>query len=101
MQHTQFLRPVITEKSMDLATHKWYTFKVDLSLSKQDIARVIEEQFKVHVLGVRTITVHGKPKRTGKKRVETQITNWKKALVKVGDKDKIDLFSVEEAPKAK
>jgi ribosomal protein L23 len=99
MKHNTFVHPVITEKSMDLASRKWYSFRVDLHLTKKDIAKLIEDQFKVHVVDVRTLSMHGKAKRTGKKRIEQVGADWKKALVKVLPNESIDLFSVEEGPK--
>ena len=98
MKHASFLEPVITEKSMGLASHKWYSFKVGTHLTKAEIAGIVEEQFKVHVANVRTITMPGKTKRTGKRRTEQSRAPWKKALVQVKNNEKIDLFAVETAP---
>jgi len=59
------LGPIISEKSMtDAATGK-YTFKVTLQSTKKQIKKAIEEQFKVNVVKVATITVKGEVQKTG------------------------------------
>ncbi len=98
MKHILAVIPVITEKSMGLAGDRWYSFKVDVHLSKPQIANAIEDQFKVHVTKVKTMRVRGKTKLSGRKRLLTTQADWKKAIVKLKDNEKIDLFSVEEKP---
>ncbi|RJR16267.1 50S ribosomal protein L23 [Candidatus Microgenomates bacterium] len=99
MMHQVLIRPVITEKSMGLAKSGWFTFAVDITSDKNMIASAIEKQFKVNVMGVKTITMPGKSKRTGKKRTESMAKHWKKAIVKLKKDQKIDLFAVTETEK--
>ena len=57
------LRPVVTEKSVDLMQENKYVFKVRMDANKIDIKRAVEEIFKVKVVGVNTMRVKGKEKR--------------------------------------
>ncbi len=59
------LKPVISEKSMSGLQNKKYTFEVAVDANKIEIAKAVEEIFKVKVDRVSTITVKGKPKRVG------------------------------------
>ena len=59
-------RPIITEKSVKLAETNKYTFEVDKTANKIEIAKAIETIFNVKVVGVNTITVLPKHKRVGR-----------------------------------
>ena len=73
------IKPVITEASMDAIANKKYTFKVSADATKPEIAKAVEELFKVNVLRVHTINMKKKPKRLG---VHFGYTSeWKKAVV--------------------
>jgi len=73
------IKPVITEASMDAIANKKYTFKVSADATKPEIAKAVEELFKVDVLCVNTINMKKKPKRLG---VHFGYTSeWKKAVV--------------------
>ena len=89
------IQPLITEKSTRLNSHGWYTFRVDKKSAKQTIAKAIGEQFKVHVVAIKTLTMRGKQKRAGKKRLLTRSSDFKKALVRLKDNEKIALFGFE------
>lgn len=52
--------PVLTEKSVRLMDTNQYTFDVDLKLTKPQIKTLIEELFRVEVIGVNT---HRPPKK--------------------------------------
>ncbi len=91
-------RPIITEKSHSLvAKANEYTFKVDIKATKTLIKKAIEELFKVNVLKVRVINVPSRTTRTGKRRQKVKVSGFKKAIVRLGDKDKLPFF--EEAGK--
>lgn len=90
------LKPVITEKAMNEATHGRYAFAVLKEANKPEIARAIEDMFKVNVVKVQTITVHGKMKRAAKSRTYVKGEDWKKAVVSLKDGQKIELFDVTE-----
>ena len=59
------IKPIITEASMDGIAEKKYTFEVAKNATKPEIARAVEEMFKVEVLSVNTINMKKKPKRLG------------------------------------
>ncbi|MBC9785255.1 50S ribosomal protein L23 [Heliobacillus mobilis] len=83
-------KPVITERSMDLAGENKYTFVVDPNSNKIEIKYAVEKLFNVKVLDVRTMNVKGKPKRMGKYAGRT--SDKKKAIVTLADGDKIEIF---------
>lgn len=58
-------KPVISEKSMMGLEEKKYTFDVAIDANKVEIAKAVEEIFKVKVAKVNTITVRAKAKRLG------------------------------------
>ena len=73
------IKPIITEASMDMMADKKYVFKVLKSATKPEIAKAVEEMFKVDVACVNTINMKKKPKRLGVHAGYTAA--WKKAIV--------------------
>lgn len=97
METTKTLRrPIITEKSLQAATQGFYTFEVDKKATKHQIKKAVEEQFKVKVISVRTLNYKGKKRRVGKKRLEVEMPGFKKALIKLKEGQKIDIFETQE-----
>lgn len=90
------LRPIITEKSLSKVSHGWYTFAVDFTSSKPVIAKAIGDFYKVDVTDIRTMIMHGKERRAGRKMKRVRRSDWKKALVRLKEGQKIDSF--ETAP---
>lgn len=84
-------RPLLTEKSMDLSHVGKYTFKVDKTANKIEIADAVEAIFKVHVTKVNTINVKGK-KRRQRGMPEGKTSDWKKAIVTLAVGQTITLF---------
>ncbi len=86
-------QPIVSEKSYDLIEEEnTYTFVVDRRANKTEIKQAVASIFDVKVLSVNTINRKGKLKRTGYmlgKRKDT-----KRAIVKLADGDKIDIFEV-------
>lgn len=82
----------VTEKATALSEKgNTYALRVDRRANKIQIRDAVEKIFKVTVLNVRTVNVHGKrsrSRRTG--RWETS-PSWKKAYVRLKEGDKIDL----------
>ena len=86
------LRPVITEKAMDMISAKRYVFKVVKDANKVEIAKAIEEIFGVKVAKVNTLNMQGKMKRLGA-RPAGRRASWKKAMVTLtADSKAIELF---------
>ena len=85
------LAPIISEASMDLLESKKYVFKVHSDATKPEIAKAVEELFKVQVAEVNTINMKRKPKRYG---VHFGYTSaWKKAIVTLKPESKaIEFF---------
>ncbi|MBR6021390.1 MAG: 50S ribosomal protein L23 [Kiritimatiellae bacterium] len=54
---------LVTEKGTRLKEANQYLFEVDRDANKIEIKDAVEKQFKVKVLGVRTMTRQGKAKR--------------------------------------
>ena len=86
------IRPVITEHSYDMMAANCYTFEVAKDANKIEIAKAIEEIFKVKVVKVNTLIVKPKPKRVRQQPGFTR--SWKKAMVTLAEGDTIELFGV-------
>lgn len=86
------LKPVITEASMiATANEKKYTFRVAKDATKVEIARAVEELFKVEVKAVNTVSMKAKSKRMGYHVGKT--SEWKKAIVTLTEGSKtIEFF---------
>ncbi len=84
------IKPVITEKTMNLLVENKYTFIVDKRANKTEIKNAIESIFNVKVDKVYTMNVKGKPKRMGRSVGRTP--NRKKAIVALKPGQKIPLF---------
>lgn len=85
------IRPIITEKSISGVADKKYTFEVDKSANKIEIAKAVEEIFKVKVVKVNTVNVRGQLRRQG--RTQGYTRSWKKAVVTLTpDSKSIEIF---------
>ncbi len=85
------LRPIITEASMDATAMKKYTFSVAKDANKIEIAKAVEELFKVQVKKVNTMNVRGKYRRQNNH--EGFTPSWKKAIVTLTEDSKtIEFF---------
>jgi large subunit ribosomal protein L23 len=92
MEHTQVLiRPVVSEKSYQLASADRYTFRVHADAHKTHIRQAVEALFDVHVVEVRTLSVKTKPKRRGST-PKGRTRAWKKAIVQVRPGETIPIF---------
>ena len=72
------IRPIITEKTMQGATEKKYTFEVAKKSNKIEIAKAVEEIFNVKVSKVNTVNVRGKLRRQGRNQGYTRA--WKRLM---------------------
>ena len=85
------LAPVISEKSMEDAASKKYTFKVAPDATKDQIKLAVEAAFDVEVIRVNTARYDGKLKRQG--RFVGRTAEFKKAIVTLSEKSKaIEFF---------
>ena len=81
------LKPVVTEKSMELMADKKYTFLVHTEATKSQIKEAVEKMFNgTKVKSVNTMNLDGKNKRRG-------MTFGKKAVVALTeDSADIEIF---------
>ena len=99
------LRPVISEKSIDVSTiadrnpgaGNKYTFAVHRDANKIQIKAAIEELYakeKVTVVSVNVLTTKAKEKRRGTRRgrILGWTTPWRKAIVTLAPGQKITFF---------
>ena len=86
------IKPVISERSMDLMGQRKYVFKVAKTADKAEIAAAVEAMFPgTKVEAVNTIHMKRKPKRYGVHFGYT--TAWKKAIVTLtADSKTIEFF---------
>ena len=84
-------RALITEKGTQIREREnGYLFEVARDSNKIEIRHAIEAIFPVKVESVRTLRVHGKPKRMG--RYAGHRPDWKKAIVMLKKGQTIELF---------
>ena len=85
------IKPVISERSMEDAQEKKYTFKVATDANKTEVKNAVEEIFDVEVKKVNIMNVVGKEKRMG--RYVGRTAAYKKAIVSLTEKSKeIEFF---------
>ena len=86
------LKPVVTEKSMELMGSKKYTFLVHPEATKSQVKEAVEKMFKgTKVKSVNTMNLDGKTKRRGMTYGKTAKT--KKAIVQLtADSADIEIF---------
>ena len=86
-------KPVLTEKSLTLLDENKYTFDVDVNANKIEIRNAGEKMFNVKVESVNVMNVRPKTKRVG--RYTGKTNRRRKAIVKLAEGHKIDLFGEE------
>ena len=84
------IRPLITEKATLLAGAHKYAFQIDRRANKNQVKHAVETAFKVNVIKVNTMNVHGKRRRVGAR--PTKAPDWKKAIVTLAEGDTIQIF---------
>ena len=85
------LRPLVTEKGTHISTrYNAYVFEVNKLANKEEIRQAVESLWSVRVVSVRTQNRVGKPRRA--KAGETHTPDWKRAIVKLHDEDRIAFF---------
>ena len=89
------IEPLFTEKLTALQDNEnKYAFKVCRNANKIEIKREVEKKFNVKVVSVRTMNVRGKmhQQMTRKGRSVGRRSDWKKAIIKLTQGNKIELF---------
>ena len=81
----------LTEKgSIQSERYNQYTMVADRRANKTQIRQAVEELFKVTVVDVQTMSVHGKARRQ-RTHQAGKSPDWKKAIVTLKEGDKIVL----------
>jgi large subunit ribosomal protein L23 len=89
--HQVLRKPLVTEKSTIARDElNVVTFAVDPNANKHEIRRAVEALFDVKVLEVRTIRMPRKTRRLG--RFVGRRPEWKKAIVRLAQGQKIEFF---------
>tara|TARA_B100001287_G_C22531953_1_gene457838 strand:+ start:35 stop:337 length:303 start_codon:yes stop_codon:yes gene_type:complete len=83
-------KPLITEKATTALELNQYTFEVDHRAAKPDIKAAVESMFDVKVIGVNTMNPPRRTRRVGK--FAGKRSQIKKAIVRLAEGDKIQLF---------
>jgi len=85
--------PIITDKTTKEIENNTYCFNVTTESTKNEIKIAIEDIFKVKVKKINTIKNPPKTKTVG--RFKGKKSTYKKALIKLHDNYKINLFDEE------
>ncbi|MEW6033777.1 MAG: 50S ribosomal protein L23 [Chloroflexota bacterium] len=83
-------RPLITEKATVLKERGKYVFEVAADAGRQQVKQAVEKAFNVEVVRVNVVTLPGKMKRAGRRRIVTP--QMKKAIVTLAPGNKIEFF---------
>lgn len=85
------IKPMLTEKaSIETENTNRYVFKVQKKANKYQVRDAVEKMFDVKVTNVKTATLPGKVRRTGKG--VRKSSSWKKAYVQIQEGQKLELF---------
>lgn len=90
--HDVIIRPLVTEKTTQLAEAHKYTFEVKQGVNKIEVKQAIEELFKVNVTKVNIINVRKKERKVGKYAGFRAAV--KKAVVTLAEGQTLDVFEV-------
>ena len=77
------IKPVLTEKGINLAKNKVYCFYVNPKANKKQIKEAVEYLYNVKVKQIKTSLRKGKTKRVGKWRKEKKLGRLKIAFIKL------------------
>lgn len=89
--HVILVKPMVSEKSLILMDENKYSFMVAKDANKIEIKYAVETLFNVRVLDVNTRNQKGKIKTLG--RYKGRRPDTKRAIVKIAEGDKIEIFS--------
>ncbi|MBI4039922.1 50S ribosomal protein L23 [Candidatus Daviesbacteria bacterium] len=89
-------KPIISEKAIKLAGTGWFSFLVERTMRKPEIAKAIEDKFKVNVVAIRVANFKPLQKLQRSRRGVFTVPGFKKAVVKLRGGQKIELFEVEK-----
>jgi large subunit ribosomal protein L23 len=82
--------PHVTEKASSLVEKNQYTFRVTPEANKVEVKKAIEEIYGVDVVDVRMTSIPAKKRQRG--RIEGWTKEYKKAIVRVKEGQKIEVL---------
>lgn len=85
------ITPILTEKSLNQATHGKYTFSVNRSMTKYQIRKAVNDLFNVHTKSVATMNYKKLVKKNNKGKFVTT-AGFKKAIVTLAAGETIAIF---------
>lgn len=90
------IKPLLTEKTLHNAAKGLFTFIVSPKSNKHQVKEAIEAQFEVNVTSLHTIK--SKVRRVRSRKTGRYVTAKakKKAIIRLKDKQTIDLFDVKK-----
>jgi large subunit ribosomal protein L23 len=91
MKHI-LIRPLINEKSMNLITGGFFTFEIGRDATKNEVAKIVAEKFKVNPVSVKIVNIPARKKLQRSRRGTYTVSGFKKAIVKLKPGQKIALF---------
>lgn len=86
------IQPNISEKSYKGSEVGVYTFRVKKEATKLDVKKEIERKFKVTVEQVRMINKRGKKVMDWRRRIRSNRSDYKHAIVTLKSGNTIDIF---------
>ena len=85
-------KPHISEKSTKMMQEEnSYVFVVEKDANKIEIKKAVQELYSVDVVNVNVVSIPAKKRRLG--RTEGEKPGYKKAIVKIGEDQNIEIFS--------
>lgn len=83
-------RPIITEKAHDMSALGKYVFLVASDANRPEVKKVIEREYKVHVVKLNVINTSSKPRRVGRN-IGVK-PGYKKIIVTLREGEKLDVL---------
>ena len=93
MNEKIIIEPHVTEKSIGITDKKKYTFVVARNANKHQILEAIKLMYNVHPIEVKIINLKGKSV-TYRGKYKGKRNDWKKAIVKLPEKESIKEFAL-------
>lgn len=90
------IKPVISEKAVQMASQSQYAFVVSAAASKEEIKKAVERYYDVQVVNVKTTQFPTNPRRQTKRRVVNAGSVQKKAYVTLKQGQSLNLLEVGE-----
>lgn len=86
------IKPILTEKTLSLSKQGFYTFRVAKNLTKTQIKRVLKNVYSVDVIDIKTSNYKQSVRKNMYGKLVTN-RGFKKAIVRLKDKQEIKLFN--------